>query len=538
MWKNLQAKETAQAITRALGVALIISAVSGLIESLAGVGERTRLVDLTAVVIERPFWILVFGFWATFVWRRICQISWPEAIEQVLSYAPLALLIPCVNVVVAWLGFESHAPSFVNILETPVSLLTFGWLPRTLASAGLLIFLVIVALQFLFQGWRAKQSPKRLLLGVLVWFLGVTGLLLIPSLVAWVSVSREISPLNAGPNILARAWVALSQEGFWWRSILERFPGVLEGETEASVRFLQLVVAYLLGLGALMVCFLRQVTFTGRQLLAYFKPVRGLSFLGAALFGLSIGGAVGGSLLVRGVDLAAILLFSVTLFATWGVTVWRNDLHDQEADLADERPTASIEGVLGRGDVTWLGRGLFGIALSTAWLLGWPVLVSLGSFLLLQEALSVPALRWKKRPFGGLVLALSFVCVATSGVFFSLRTAAVPLISANIWLTVAVFYLFHALPKAFRWSPSLVSWFASHLRLSPRLFIPIALALGYLSVPLFSGWVILWWIAVPCAVVALLPLLGNGRWDERKIVGWQTAFILILFLLLSVYPSP
>jgi hypothetical protein len=214
--------------------------------------------------------------------------------------------------------------------------------------------------------------------------------------------------------------------------------------------------------------------------------------------------------------------------------VWRNEV-DVVAGQED-RPL--VGRVIDAKQFTWLGKTLLFIFGVSGWLLGWPVILPLVGFLLLQEGLVSPDTRWKERWFGGLLLALSFVCVAGSGIFFVLRTAAVPMLPPSIWLMIGVFYGIHALPKAFRWSPKLLGWLAAHIRVSPRLFIPIALALSYLFVPLISGWTVLWWIALPCAVVALLPLLGSGRWDDRKIVGWQTAFLIISFLLLSVRPSP
>ncbi len=538
MWKNPPAAGITRLFGRILGTALILSIVSALIESIAGVAGRTRLIDLTSVFIEYPFWIVVFGGWAAWIVRRLQGVSWLSAIERTLPFAPLALLIPSVNCVVSWLGLESVVPAFVNVLEAPVSILTFGWWPRFLASPGVLMLLIAVAGLFVYHSWKEKHAPKRILGAVLLWIAGTLGGLLLPSLVSWATVSAEISPLNAGPNVLARTWVALSQEGYWWRSMLERFPGVLEGEAEASVRFLRISGAWLIALAFSVFAFFRQVSFSPRHLLSWFKPVRGVSFLGAAFFGLWIGGLFGGRFFVRVVDGIPFLLFLVTALAVWGVSVWRNDIHDLEQDLAagrSDRPL--VKGDVRPADFAWMGKAMLCVAGISGWLLGWPVFLPLMGFLVLQEGLSAAGLRWKERMVGGPLLALSFVCVATSGIFFALRTAAVPLLPATIWLMLAAFYLFQAIPKAIRWSPRLLQVFTTSLRIPPRMLIPIALALGYLLVPLLSGWTVLWWLALPCAVVALLPLLGSGRWDERKIVGWQTAFLIIAFLLLSVRPS-
>ncbi len=149
MWKNAPAAGTVRLFGRVLGTALILSIVSALVESIAGVAGRTRLIDLTSVFIEHPFWIVVFGSWAAWIVRRLQGVPWSSAIERALSFAPLVLLIPSVNCVVAWLGLESLVPAFVNVLEAPVSILTFGWWPRFLASPGVMVLLIGVAAIFI-----------------------------------------------------------------------------------------------------------------------------------------------------------------------------------------------------------------------------------------------------------------------------------------------------------------------------------------------------------------------------------------------------
>lgn len=522
MWKTPFVPEILRRIPRVLFVLVALSGVTALIESLAGVGGRERIFDLTAVLLERPVWMALFGAWFVYLSKRIRGSTWVAAIDQTLAWSPLMLIAPCLNSLVAWLGFETLVPTFVSVLEVPVSLLTFGWLPRPIASAGVLTLLLGVAVGLFVEGWRLTRSVKSVLGVALLWLIGSLGLLLLPSFVAWVIVSADVSPLNAGPNVLARSWVALAQEGYWWRSVVDRFPGIVEGEAGASVRLVQLVLVWLAGLGAAILLVGRQLSIPVRSLLQALKPVRGLSFLSAAFFGLWIGRLFGGVFVVRIVDGLALLLFLVALVATWCVTSLRANLFRPEEEVV---PAYS-----------WLLLASSVVAGVSAWLLGWPVLLALLGFVLLQEVLHVPFTRWKERWFGGVALAFSFVSVVAAGILFSLRTAAVPLLPMRIWLMLGVFYLLQALPKAFRWSPTLLGWLTEHLRLPPRMVIPIVLALSYLLVPLISGWVVVWWIALPFAIVALLPLLGNGRWDDRKIVGWQTAFILIAFLLLTVHP--
>lgn len=539
MSKELDSSVALHAVRRAVLIACVLGVTTTLFESIAGVGGRARLIDLTGAFIERPFWILLFGVWAVWVVRRLHASSWTEAIERVTRYAPLLFLVPVINVVLAWVGFELTVPSFVNVLEAPVSLLTFGWLPRLLASPGTLTLLLVSACVGMMDARAVKRPIKDMVQATLLWLFGSLGLLLLPSMTSWALVSTELSPLNAGPNVLARVWTALSQEGYWWRSILDRFPGVLEGEADASVRLLRVALAFVFSVVVGSILFFRNVPNAFQQIRAWAKPARALSFFMAAWFGLLIGATFGGALFVRAIDGVALLLFMIALIATWGVSVWRNDLHDREADATAERMrNPPLQGIITPYQLAFFGKTLLVVACISGWFLGWPVLLSLLAFLSLQEVLAMPDIRWKDRMGGGLVLAGSFVCVATAGIFFSLRTASVPILPSSIWLMVSFFYLFQAVPKALRWSPALLEWLTKHLRVPPRMLIPIALSLSYLVVPLLSGWMIIWWIALPCAIVALLPLLGGGRWDEQKIVGWQTAFLLILSLLLAVRPSP
>ncbi len=539
MWKDTSSV-TSPALKRILGIVVSLSAISLVLESVAGVGGRSRLIDLTGVLIERPLWLLIFGVWLVFVLARFSTRSWATATALVLRYAPLYLCVPLVNDLVSWLGLESTAPTFVNILEAPVSLLTLGWLPRFLASPGVLVGLLVAAIVLALELKRLNVSPKRILFIAILWLFGSLVLLLLPSLVSWIVVSSSVSPLNAGPNVLARAWIALSQEGYWWRSIIDRFPGILEGEAEASVRLLQLALVWLIGLGVLIGIGIRRRVLSWRQWMSWFKPVRGLSLLASAFFGMWVGALIGGGAIVlRAVDILAVVLFITLLLGVWIFSVWRNDLHDlpQDRELGRvDRPL--VNGQLSLEEYARYGMGAAAVFLVGGWLLGWPVLLPCLVFLVLQEGLASPLLRWKDRWYGLVPLALSWLMLALSGVFFAVRSASVPLLHPMIWLAIAAFVFLQAVPRAMRWSPQTFTKLAGFFRLSPRMLIPIALALSYLLVPLLAGWVIVWWIAIPSAVVALLPLLGNGRWDERKMVGWQTAFILIAFFLLSVRPSP
>lgn len=524
-----------QKLTKGLIVLFLLGALSALFESLIGVGGRSRLMDLTGILLERPLFLSLFAAWMVITIRLFRTVSWTYALDRVLSWTPFLLVIPVVNGLVTVLGLEATTPSFVNVLEAPVSLLTFGWLPRLLASPGVLIGLLAATSLVGLEGWRAKEPLKSVVGRALIWLLGSLLLLLLPSLIAWLVVSAGASPLNAGPNVLARSWIALSQEGYWWRSTLDRFPGVLEGEATASVRFLQLSIVFFILLGGSVFTILRSAGSSLRQIIAWFKPIRAVSFLGMAALGLVIG-HLSEPVFARGIDIFPFLLFIIVLLATWGVSVWRNDLHDQEKDEQLGRVDRPLIGQqLISLEFAWIGRGLFLIVLIGGWLLGWPVLLPLLVFLGIQEALVAGRIRWKDRSLGGVFLALSNVAVMTSGIFFVLRTAAVPILEPRIWAALFAFCLFQSIPKALRWSPSLLNWLSAHTPIAPRMVIPLALALSYLVLPLLTGWVILWWMAIPCAVVSLIPLLGSGRWDERKIVGWQTAFLLVSCLLLSLH---
>ncbi|MBP9762719.1 hypothetical protein KBD34_03830 [Patescibacteria group bacterium] len=534
MWKD-STVQFLQKLTKGLIVLFLLGALSALFESLIGVGGRSRLIDLTGIFLERPLFLSLFAMWMVVTLRLFRTVSWIYALDRVLSWTPFLLVIPVVNSLVTVLGLEATTPTFVNVLEAPVSLLTLGWLPRLIASPGVLFGLLVATLLIGMEGWRAKEPLKRLVARSLFWLLGTLFLLLLPSVIAWFAVSAIASPLNAGPNVLARSWIALSQEGYWWRSTLDRFPGVLEGEAAASVRFLELSLVFFVLLGGAVFAVSRSAEASLRRIIAWFKPVRAVSFFGMVAFGLAIG-YLKEPVFARGIDFLPFLLFIVVLCATWGVSVWRNDLHDQEKDEELGRVDRPLIGrQLTSLEFAWIGRGLFLVVLIGGWLLGWPVLLPLLVFLGLQEVLTADGIRWKDRSFGGLLLALSNVAVMVSAVFIVLRTAAVPILEPRIWMALFAFCLFQSIPKSLRWSPNLLNWLSARTPITPRMVIPLALALSYLVLPLLTGWVILWWMAIPCAVVSLIPLLGSGRWDERKIVGWQTAFLLVSCLLLSLH---
>lgn len=537
MWKD-SADQIKLALWKRVGLTLLtLSLASGVIESLAGTNSRSRFIDFTGIALEYPLYLALFASWLLFVLWRMKLGTLEELIEKALHLAPIVFLAPLINVLVAWVGLEPDVPKFLNIAEAPVSVLTLGWWPRFLASPGTLVVITIIAAWLGVTLWRLRASVPRIVLGIVLWIAGAFGLLLLPSLVAWTVVSTNASPLTAGPNVLSRSWVALSQEGYWWRSTIGRFPGVLEGEAEASVRFLQLASLWLLSLIGLSLYFYRKTSHSLRTFFSWFKGTRSISFLVAAALGVWIGCLSGGSVLVRGVDVVAILLFLLVLKAAWGIMAIQNDLQDLPSDIESgrvDRPL--VAGTVVRADVEVMKVVLAIVVLVGGWLLGWPVLLPICLFLLLQEALVHPGLRLKMERIAPVLLGLSQVSIFVAGVFFALRTASVPVLRPGIWLTVMAFYLLQAFPKAIRWNSPLWETWIRRTNIPSRMIVPLTLALSYLLVPILSGWTVVWWIALPCTAVALLPLLGSGRWDDRKMVGWQTAFILISCLLLTVRP--
>lgn len=537
MWNDLVSQQKTELWKRVGLTVFLLSLATGVIESLAGTGGRNRLIDFTGIVLEYPIYLTLFASWLVFVLWRMKLGTVEELIERILTLAPIALLLPITNALVAWVGLEPSVPKFLNIAEVPVSLLTLGWWPRFLATPGTLVVIVLIGAWLGAMLYRLRMTAPRVIFGVLFWMAGAFGLLLVPSLISWIVVSTNASPLTAGPNVLARSWVALSQEGYWWRSTVGRFPGVLEGEAEASVRLLQLASAWLLGLFGVASYLYRSSKRSVQELFSWFKGVRGISFSMAALFGVWIGSLSGGAFFVRGIDIVAIGLFILVLKAVWGLTTIRNDLEDFSSDVEAgrvDRPL--VAGTRTYADLQTMAMMLALVAIVGGWFLGWPVFLPLGLFLVLQETLVYPGLRLKTERIAPVILGLSQVSVFIAGVFFALRTASVPVLRPGIWLAVMAFYLLHSLPKAIRWNNVLWEAWTKRVNLPSRFVIPLALALGYLLLPLLSGWTVLWWISLPCAAVALLPLLGSGRWDDRKIVGWQTAFLLISCLLLTVRP--
>ena len=536
MWNDTDLRAGVRIAGQAAVMVFGLSLIAAVLESVAGVDGHTRVMDLTRVFLEWPFWLCVFGGWLFFTLRTCFKDESREStLKTVMALAPLALLAPIVNMCAAWLGLESTVPTFVNVLEAPVTLLTLGWWPRLLATSGTLVTLSVVAILLGVRAWQQRRPAKHVVRIVAIWLGGSFGWLLLPSVIAWIVVSGDVSPLNAGPNVLARSWVALAQSGYWWSALVDRFPGILEGEALGSVRLLQLASAWLTIVCVGSVWIWRLGRSSWKKWLVWSKPVRGLSFLLFAVFGMAVGQHFGGTVLLRFVDVIALLMFFGVLKAAWLYTVTRNDLADAVEDThAGRTDRPLVTNALSPTAIRALSIGLLVLILTGGWLLGWPVLLPILVFLGIQELLVYPGHRFKNRWLSVLLLSFSTLSAFVAGVFFSLRNAAVPLLNPGVWLAMLAFCLFQALPKAIRGNPVFWSACAERVRLPVRFLIPIGLACSYLLVPLLSGWTILWWMAIPCAVVALFPLLGGGRWDERKIVGWQVAFLLVSLLLLLV----
>lgn len=472
--------------------------------------------ELTLFLLGRPLITGVFVLGGLMVWSLALQIRLKEALATGWRWILGIVFLPAaLNLVVRALSLSTTPMPYAGGRDWLIWLVSTGWYPRLLATPGTLLTILGVSWFIGWTVWRWREQKTRGLLSGIGAYLFFLLILSIPTFYGWIGLEAGTSWWSAGAYSVQRGVISLSNQQYWWQSLYDRFPGMAGGEAEGSGQLLLLVSAYLVLIGA---CFFEQ-----RQVLKAFyqsqKPFLRQAFgtylvflMAIAWFGLWLG-------------------FDRLTPGTFGVV------------SALALVTASVVGVLGwlltqeyAQEFVEVRTGLVVAALIGAWLLGWPVFVGVALMSMLYWVRKqVPV---QSRGLLALLGALNMQALLWTVWAIGSERAALDAMGAAGFLGVTIFFLSQLLASdslkgllAISEEGVAASWVnRSGGTRSAILFI----WLGYVLLPLGTGWFIWLALTVPAAVISTLLVLGHGPDREKNLWRVATIFFLVSYFFLSV----
>lgn len=419
------------------------------LSSLVGRASDGRWEMWTQLLLIQPMFRLCVALLFVFTLSRILKLTIPSILQGVLPWlVPLQCLPGCIDLVLKVAHIAGPQPFFLNGATLPIALLSVGFAPYPLASIGALVTIATMTILLGHTIHRVLHDWKKTVLGGGIFYLCAFLLLATPSFLGWMGLGAHLSVSQAGANTVARGLIVLSQEGYWWRHVLERFPGLLGGESEVSVILLLGATAALL-LGAFLGYWIRYGM--RLSLKTWVFEERFWFFLyGASL--LLVGGALA---LVQGAQFP--LLFVSGIAAVLFVGMWSAAFLSVlgAGDVGDvaEDERAGFQRPLIRGEVSVSQLSDLTVlttcyALGVSWLLGWPIFLCMVFFLISQFVYRSSSLQVKSFfPISSLLLGFSLLMVWLCGWFFMLQDTIISHLSVPLLVGMWLLFSSHTLIK-------------------------------------------------------------------------------------------
>jgi len=504
----------------------LVAVVAGFFSVLANSRMQDgRLLDLTNVLLLQPLFALLAVALLAAVLAAFTRQSVKAILQAVTPWLPLLIAASIVNWGIASLGLRI-APQLVNLGGAALAFVTAGLLPYPVASVGtiaLLVFAVVLVYRTIV---RIRNNKKIAIAAAASLYASSLLVLLAPSVLGWFGLS-DLSPLSAGALSVRRGLVLLANNGYWWNNLYDRFPFALGGEAELGSRLLVGALAYLV-IAAVAACLAWRAARFSRTL--WWRHVRGESFFlpyVLALFGLALAAGQGGVLVWKYSQLLAFIILLLVLFFGWMFAVGLNHKHDLAADArrGADHPLATGElaaAHLDEANVLFLVFGVMGAAI-----LGWPVLYPFLAFAAMRALYDLPSLRLKRIfPINALLLGGSDLAILLTGWFFGMQSAdlskAPTGLLAGLFLSLAALSVLKDVKDA-----------EGDGGVVPRRVIravSVALAAGYLILPLLAGWFRWYAVALPIALATVFFAFSKP-FSERALRRLLFVFFAVSALL-------
>jgi hypothetical protein len=465
------------------------------------------------------FPLLALAFVTTYV---VAAVFGRQRDVQASTTALVVMAWSCVSVsVLSFFPFWNDG-SYLKVLPVGsalTSILTLGILPFHAGPEAVVRFVPVAAAIALFFRLRRTQLPiPKRIVSVVVMYLFLS--IAVYSL-SWVSGILAVTHADVmnGPADVSRILTTAQADGYWTRGQQDRFFAPIGTQSDNSFAAIQTSFYFLMTLipfGLLAVSFFRSGTALAKRLASRSSVL----ILTVLALGLAIGMRTRTASSSYTDGLAFIV--AIVVFVYW-VAWWRfvRDLQTLPKD-EQERPDLPLpSGTVAVNDLEAINGVLLTLSLIGAFVLGWPVFVSLVTATIVASVM-LP-LRLENLRADTILSASGFFLVAVStgsaAVAVGLRDASVPDWMIRIVLSMA---LLVALERLYRRAD----------RLAPSRFVQAGIFSAALMISLvLANQRVFWLFCLPAFAVVVFGASSSEKWQKYRRV--PTYILLGGFLLVA-----
>lgn len=522
-----------------LGAIWILSFAAQWLQIAAHIFPGDRFPDLMTMMVLHPLWNVMFLFGGCLLINRALHRPSEQFVLIAWRALPILLLPGLFNLFCSAFGISANTLTYTSLSFLPIEVLTLGTYPQAFASWGVLLTLVLSAVGCFFLINHVTRRRATAVKATILFVFSYILLLAVPSIVGWFGLESATSLVTASPYSVQRGLIFLSQEGYWWKNLYERFPGTGIGEAQASVRFLLGGMSFLSFVVILAFYEWKKRGWSLKKEGGFLKPWGFLFFTATLIFGGVLGLISDANFALRFVNVIALLVLCVTWSAVWMLMIYRNDLFDLPED---ESRRADYPLVSGEVDPrVWQARIplLAVIAGVGSLLLGWPVFVAVFSFLVLQELRYHPWIRLKNAFFPSLLsVAGSALATLLVGWYFVSQDTSVSRVSARFLVSFLLFFALLLAQKLLEGAAGerikgLIEQKNPNGRLPASRVEGGLIILAYLLLPICLGWWRWLILSVPVGLISAFFVVSSPEKRSRSIL-WITLFFLISGFFLSL----
>jgi hypothetical protein len=347
---------------------------------LAWHGDQGRSFDLLASAIGFPSVLIALLLAAAAAWSRVGHVPFTQALGWGIRLLPLAWVVPLIDFVrTTGFGVASIVP-YANGWGLVSAILTGGIFPLSSGlPIGIRFGLIAGAFGVGIVAWHFSKHWIASILSAL-WFsvVGICATHAVSFAIFW-NAPFDSASWTALPVDLIRRSSVVFNRGYWWDLLYDRFPTPIDGQIAISTRLLSMAGALLVVLVMLVVGFLYERK--RRTLLRYaYGSWSAARYVSVIAIGLIFGYreyALGSSVAF----LPAFAFMGFIIAALRLSSVLRRDMARLEWDERSGVHQPILDGTLTLEEARAISRIAEWSAVAAAWMLGWPVLLSLAVYL-------------------------------------------------------------------------------------------------------------------------------------------------------------
>lgn len=409
---------------------------------LAWRNEEGRLLDFTTAVVAIPAGAILLLVLAALIWTLLGKTSFLPALGWSARLIPFTWAIPLFDLIRTYGNGLIIGPPKLNGLNIFVSSFTAGMLPiESGISIGIRLGLFAAVVGVGIVTWTLSNKIWKAVLGSVVFSAVTIKLMSTMSLLALWKSPFAAESWTALPFEISRRATMVMSNGYWWRSLYERFPTAIDSQAEVAARLVE--SAFILFALGLLLIFVLLILLKKRWsvLKHIFYAWGAFDLVLYSVFGIALALTQGIPVSGGTTCMLAAGLFTLLLLGLRFTMVLRRDLSRLEAD---ERNRVS-QPIL-RGDITVEGAKAMALAgelyvLFVAWILGWPVFAC--ALVYLSASNLTRSKIWSGNSWAAIIFrALGAGAIALLAMFFMTQDADITTTALTIVIIAALHRVF------------------------------------------------------------------------------------------------